>query len=176
MNRNRVETIIRDLDRAEARKQAEERAMRDELQAIIIANDERARRKSGLSPEEWAAQKASQAAERGARRAANQLARAEQAAKETAFCQSHVPAVARLENAGVVALELRVKHAGGKAVRMVQLLQEANLATAEDAANVAKGRVGKALAAALRRMHWTYRRMAYGTTWTPPMTSPPPMA
>ena len=52
-----------------------------------------------------------------------------------------------LPDATAVALALSEKHAGGKAVRMSQLLQEAHLATAEDAERVSKNRVGKDLAA-----------------------------
>ena len=49
-----IESIVQSLEAAEAHKLAEERRSRAELGELLAAMDERERRKSGLSPEEWA--------------------------------------------------------------------------------------------------------------------------
>ena len=169
----RVEQIIRSLDASEAKKQAEERRRNAELRELVAAVDERDRSKSGLSPEEWAALKPARASAREALRAARQQAKDQQAAAVAAFCESHAPAaVLGLPDATAVALALSEKHVGGKAMRMAQLLQEAPLATTEDAGRVSKSRVGKDLAVELRRLNWTHRQRGTGPVWIPPITGP----
>ncbi len=71
----RIEQIIRRLDASDAKKQAEERRRSAELREIAAAVDERDRRKSGLSPEEWADLKRKRASAREALRAARQQAK-----------------------------------------------------------------------------------------------------
>ncbi len=70
-----IEPVIRSLDAVEARKQAVERRRSAELGELFAAVDERNRRKSGLSPEEWADLKRERASAREALRAARQQAK-----------------------------------------------------------------------------------------------------
>ena len=70
-----IESIIRSLDTVKARKQAVERRRSAELGEIAAAVDERDRRKSGLSPEEWADLKRERASACEALRAARQQAK-----------------------------------------------------------------------------------------------------
>ena len=70
-----IESIVQSLEAAEAHKLAEERRSRAELGELLAAMDERERRKSGLSPEEWADLKRETASAREALRAARQQAK-----------------------------------------------------------------------------------------------------
>ena len=70
-----IESIVQSLDAAEARKQAVERRRSAELGELFAAVDERERRKSGLSPEEWADLKRERASAREALPAARQQAK-----------------------------------------------------------------------------------------------------
>ena len=70
-----IESIVQSLDAAEARKQAVERRRSAVLRELAAAMDERDRRKSGLSPEEWADLKRERASAREALRAARQHAK-----------------------------------------------------------------------------------------------------
>ena len=74
----RVEQMIRSLDASEAKEQAEERKLESWRRDMFAAVDERDRRKSGLSPEEWAALKRQRASEGEALRAARQRAKDQQ--------------------------------------------------------------------------------------------------
>ena len=136
----RVEQMIRSLDASEAKRQAEERKLKSWRRDMFAASDERARRKSGLSPGEWAERKAWIAARRAEVLAARQQAEEEREQRLREFCGATAPAVLGLPDATAVALALSQKHVGGKAVRMSKLLQEAQLATAEDAERVSKNR------------------------------------
>ena len=68
-----------------------------------------------------------------------------------------------------VAFALSQRHAGGAAVSLADLLVEAGLADASNAAGRSQSpHVGVALAGHLRELHWRKRRMAYGMEWVPP--------
>ena len=85
----RIESIIRSLDAVEARKQAVERRRSAELRETAAAMDERDRRKSGLSPEEWADLKRDRASAREALRAARQQAKEQRGRTSGMFGAGH---------------------------------------------------------------------------------------
>ena len=167
-----AQRIVRNMEREEKDKASAKRRRDAGLLDQLAAGREMAFRKSGVSREEWEAQEKSRREEGGARReeARQEAARQAELRAEltTSFVEAHAPAALGLPDAPAVALALSEVHLGGGSVRMVEMLQEAHLATAEDAARVAKSRVGKDLAGELRRLNWTHRRWGSGPVWTPP--------
>ena len=167
-----VQRIVRGLERDE-KDAASDRIRRDSaFLDTVEAAREVAYRKSGLTRVEWEAQQQQRRETAAARRQAireeaDRLAE-RQAELTAAFVEAHAPAALGLPDAAAVALALSEAHMGGGGVRMVNLLQEAHLATAGDAASVAKSRVAKDLASELRRLNWTHRRWGSGPVWTPP--------
>ena len=167
-----VQRIVRRMEREDRDKTQAHARQNGLLRDAKAAALELEFRESGLSRSEWEAQHREKRELAAAHRQAIRQQAARQAERRdelaAAFVAEHAPAALGLPDAAAVALALSEGHKGGQGMRMVDLLQEAHLATAEDASRVSKSRVGKDLAAELRRLNWTHRRWGSGPVWTPP--------